>query len=67
MTEECVLTVFRQFYMTPDKMLCFYGQDLEDKTMALQSLVDRQFLVREKFKGGYSLTEAGYHHMKQSV
>ena len=65
--EEQVLLVFHEFFMKPNKMLCFYGQDLESKAPALDSLVEKQYLVREKFSGAFSLTRAGYRQMKQSV
>ena len=45
-------------------MLCFYGPDLEKHKTALQKLTDKQLLVKERFKGGFSLTEAGYQAMK---
>ncbi|MCO6046205.1 hypothetical protein NG895_20095 [Aeoliella sp. ICT_H6.2] len=65
-TEECVLRTFREYHMTPNKMLCFYGQDLLGKEEALNSLIRRDLLVREKFAGGYSLTRAGYREMRRS-
>ncbi len=46
-------------------MLCFYGPDLEKHRSALQKLTDRDYLVKERFKGGYSLTKAGFVAMKE--
>jgi hypothetical protein len=63
--EERVLKRFLEFHMKPDKMLCFYGLDLEAKAPALNSLVDKECLVREKFAGAFSLTLKGYRHMRQ--
>lgn len=62
--EERVFKRFLEFHMKPDKMLCFYGVDLEAKAPALNSLVDKECLVREKFAGAYSLTVKGYHRMR---
>lgn len=64
-SEEIVLESFRQFHMRPNKMLCFYGNDLEAKSPALDSLVEKELLVREKFAGAYSLTESGYTEMRR--
>ncbi len=66
-SEENVLKTFRQYLMTPNKMLCFYGQDLEQKANALESLIEKQFLVRESFNGAYSLTRAGYAAMNRGA
>ncbi len=65
--EQTIMQTFRQFGMTPNKMLCFYGQDLEGKEKALDSLVEKNLLVREKFRGAYSLTSAGYAQMRCSA
>lgn len=64
-SESKVLETFRLFHMQPNKMLCFYGQDLESKSSALASLVEKQLLVREKFCGAYSLTATGYAQMRR--
>lgn len=66
-SEQRVLHTFRQYLMTPNKMLCFYGQDLEQLSHALDSLIDKQLLIREGFKGAYSLTSEGYAQMQQEV
>ena len=58
--EQRVLRTFRQFLVTPGQMLCFYGPNLSQHQAALKKLTDREFLVKEQFKGGYSLTKAGY-------
>lgn len=59
-SEENVLLTFRQYLMTPNKMLCFYGPKLEQSQPALESLIKKEFLVEERFNGAYSLTRAGY-------
>ena len=46
--------------MAPDKMLCFFGPNLERDKATLQLMTDKELLVKEKFKGGYSLTQAGF-------
>lgn len=50
--------------MTPGKMLCFSGPDLERFRSSLNEMTDKKLLVKEKFKGGYSLTRAGFAAMK---
>jgi hypothetical protein len=63
-SEQRVFRTFRQYLMTPGKMLCFSGPDLERHTATLNLLTDKKLLVKEKFKGGYSLTPAGFEAMK---
>lgn len=46
-------------------MLCFYGPDLEKHQAALTTLTEKELLVKERFKGGYSLTQAGFVAMKE--
>lgn len=59
-SEQRVLRTFREYLITPGQMLCFSGPNLETHKAALEILSDKDLLVREQFKGGYSLTEAGY-------
>ena len=59
-SEQRVLRTFRRFLMTPGQMLCFYGPNLKQNMTTLERLTEREFLVKEKFEGGYSLTRAGY-------
>ena len=51
--------------MTPGQMLCFYGPNLEKYRNALRELTEKDMIIKEGFKGGYSLTPAGYEAMKQ--
>lgn len=51
--------------MSPGKMLCFTSVELDAKKSAFDSLVDKRYLTREKFAGGYSLTSRGYQRMQQ--
>jgi hypothetical protein len=59
-SEQRVLRTFRRFLMTPGKMLCFSGPSLKQDKAVLELLTDKELLVRERFNGGYSLTQAGY-------
>jgi hypothetical protein len=51
--------------MTPGQMLCFSGSSLKQDEGILQLLTDKDLLVKEDFKGGYSLTRAGFAAMKE--
>ena len=46
--------------MSPGQMLCFNGPDLKQDNATLERLIDKELLVKEGFKGGYSLTRAGF-------
>jgi hypothetical protein len=46
-------------------MLCFYGPQLEKDRAPLRSLTERKLLVEERFRGGYSLTRAGFDAMQE--
>ena len=65
--EQRVLSTFRRFLMTPGQMLCFSGPDLKQDEATLQRLTDKEFLIKEGFEGGYSLTQAGFAAMNKSV
>ena len=65
-SEQRVLRTFKQFLITPGQMLCFYGPNLELSNAALELLIDKDLLVKEKFKDGYSLTRAGFAAMNES-
>ena len=62
--EERVLLTYREYRITPGQMLCFSGQDLERHGKTLELMSTKELLVKESFKGGYSLTEAGFSAMK---
>ena len=64
-SEQDVLQTFRQYLMTPNQMLCFYGPRLEQSKSALESLIKKDLLIPEAFSGGYSLTKAGYLAMNE--
>jgi hypothetical protein len=63
--ERRVLAVFRQYLVSPGQMLCFNGPQLASCKPALRHLSDKGFVVKEEFKGGYSLTCAGFAAMKK--
>ena len=62
--EKKVLKTFRQYLMDPGRMLCFTGPMLVTHKNSVARLVRREFLVPETFKGGYSLTTAGFQAMR---
>ena len=62
--EQRVLRTFRRFMMTPSRMLCFSGPDLERNRASLKRLTERDYLIAETFRGGYSLTKEGFDAMK---
>ncbi len=59
-SEQAVFATFRRYLMTPYRMLCFYGPGLEQNQAALIHLTEMEMLVKESFKGAYSLTSSGY-------
>ncbi len=63
-TEQRVLGIFRQFLMTPGQMLCFNSQQLQSYRVAIEKLIQNDLLLKASYKGGYSLTKAGYEMMK---
>lgn len=65
--EKSVLLRFGQYLMTPGKMLCFSGPDLARHRRALRALAARKILEKDDFKGGYSLTLAGFRMMSRLV
>lgn len=63
-SEITVLRRFREYLMTPGVLLCFSGPDLDRYRPALRLLSQKKLIVREKFKGAYSLTQSGFDQMK---
>ena len=64
-SEQRVLQTFRHYLMTPGQMLCFSGPDFAKYRATLERMSEQELLSREKFKGGYSLTDAGFAAMKE--
>ncbi|TWT67636.1 hypothetical protein Pla123a_41920 [Posidoniimonas polymericola] len=63
-SEQKTLATFRQFLMTPNKMLCFWGPALERHRDGLSKLEDKELVVPEGRAGGYSLTRSGFEAMR---
>lgn len=59
-SEQRVLRTYRQYLITPGEMLCFSGSLLEQNKVTLERMSEKELLFKEKFKGGYSLTKAGF-------
>jgi len=62
--EKAVLSIFRKYLMTPGKMLCLGSADLAAHHQSIGKLIGKDLLVAERYRGGYSLTSAGYRAMK---
>ena len=62
--EQAALRTFKMYLVTPGKMLCFFGPNLEKHEAALDKLTRKDFLRKDNFKGAWSLTDAGYQAMK---
>ena len=63
-SEKTVLRTFQQYLVTPGNMLCFFGPNLEKHKAAFRGLTEKDLLVKEHFKGSYSMTRAGFEAMK---
>ncbi len=50
--------------MIPGQMLCFSGPNFKQYKATLTDMTDRELLVKEGSKGGYSLTRTGFAAMK---
>ena len=44
-----------------------YREELEEKGYFEQILIDKDLLVKERFEGGYSLTQTGFTTMNECV
>lgn len=66
-SEQRVLRTFHEYLITPGKMLCFSGPNLERYGADLKRMTHKKLLVEEKFNGGYSLTRAGFAAMQDCV
>jgi hypothetical protein len=58
--QKSALAVFRDYLIEPGQMLCFHGQLLDDNRDSLRCLTEQGLLSKERFKGGYTLTKAGF-------
>lgn len=57
--ELSLLAVFRKFRVGQGEMLCFFGPVLAKHGRALKQLTEQGLLIKERFRGGYTLTRAG--------
>ena len=57
--DQRVLRSFQECLNTQEEMLCFSGPKLDQDQAALELVKDKELVVKESFKGGYSLTHAG--------
>ena len=64
-SEQRVLQVFRKFRVGPGQMLCLNSNDQKRFRSSLQKLLSKNVLVRETFKGAYSLTPEGFTVMRE--
>ena len=62
--ERFILGVFREYLMTPGKMLCLSQLDRKFYGKSLANLVTKKLLIAECYKNGYSLTASGYQAMR---
>ena len=62
--EQSVLTIFRNYLMLPEKMLCLDTEDTETFKLPLAQLVSEGMLIAEQYQGGYSLTAVGFAAMQ---
>ena len=58
--EQALMAVFRQYLATPRNMICLDDTMVQKHKVALRGLVEQRFLLKERFEGGYSLTQAGF-------
>jgi hypothetical protein len=65
-SEQSALAVFRKYLIEPGEMLCFHGLFLDDNRDSLRCLTEQGLLSKDKFKGGYTLTKAGFAAMQHS-
>ena len=65
--ERAVLDVFQTYMVSSGEMLCFHGPVREAHAAPLRRLIERKLLVKERFKDGYSLTDAGYAAMCEAL
>ena len=52
------------YHIRPGKMLCFHGPNLAKHGDSLRRLTERGLLTKERFSGGYSLTDSGFAAMQ---
>jgi hypothetical protein len=65
-SQRSALVVFRDYLIEPGQMLCFHGPLLDENRDSLRCLTEQGLLSKDKFKGGYTLTKAGFAAIHQS-
>lgn len=58
--EKSLLSIFRKFLVRPGEMLCFDGPTLDRHRRALSHLTEQGLLIKERFRGAYTLTPTGF-------
>ncbi|HEY2414042.1 MAG TPA: hypothetical protein VGI40_17480 [Pirellulaceae bacterium] len=61
--DQPALERFRDYLIQPGEMLCFDGPTLDEHVESLRQLTADGLVTKEKFKGGYTLTQAGFDAM----
>ena len=64
--ERRVLSIFREFQVGPNQMLCFNSQQVKSYRHAFKLLMEKGYLIREEFSGAFSLTHDGFAAMKKA-
>jgi hypothetical protein len=62
--ERSALNIFRDYLIGPGEMLCFHGPILEEHADSLRELTAQGLMTKERHRGSYSLTEAGFAAMQ---
>ena len=58
--ELVVMSVFRKYLMNAGQMLCFDTAGVQKHRNAMRTLMEKGYLIEERFKGGFSLTNDGF-------
>ena len=59
-SEKSLLSIFRRFLVRPGEMLCIDGPTQERHRRAINHLADQGLIIRERFRGAFTLTDAGF-------
>jgi hypothetical protein len=63
-SEKAVLRLFRTYEMEPYQILCLHGgfakSHPREFSNAIRSLIERDLMVKERWRDAYSLTAQGY-------
>jgi hypothetical protein len=64
--QQSALVVFREYLIEPGQMLCFHGPLLDQNRDSLSYLAEQGLVSKDKFRGGYTLTKAGFAAIQHS-